>query len=483
MPDNNAAPHSVEAEQSVLGRLMLDNTTWPKVADSLNAGDFYRPDHRLIFAAIASLAAVGEPMDAVTIAEQLERGHNLESGGGLGYLATLTRETASGNHIEAYADIVRNHAQLRRLKEVGERLGQAQTLDDARGAIALLSAINVEAKGDGALTFLKLDEFLVKPTMSWLVADLIPSDAIVVVFGPPKNGKTFATCDIAMHSAHCMNWHGHAISKQLRVAFMAGEGRNGLRVRLKAWLSEHAPSSEGSFVILPEAIGLPTRTREVTTALAEFKPDLIVVDTLNAFFGEGDENSTADMTAFVSAVRYIRDQLQCSILVIHHTGLTETTRERGSSVLRGAADVVVRVAKDESGPGLVALQVIDGRDIEPWESPIGLRLRRVDSDWLDSEGNPLTTCIVESADQTVTLPGQGSKPPTAAQQIVITAVQELAFAERKAPGDVLLARADISKAAVAKGANRSSVYRNLQQLAPRMGWRLPDSSTVVVRQP
>ena len=112
-------PHSVEAEQSVLGGLMLDNSTWDAVADRLTSDDFFRRDHQLIFAAIADLAARSEPLDAVTLAEQLERNGQLEEGGGLAYLATLTRETPSAANIRSYADIVRERAQLRRLISVG----------------------------------------------------------------------------------------------------------------------------------------------------------------------------------------------------------------------------------------------------------------------------------------------------------------------------------------------------------------------------
>ncbi len=112
-------PHSVDAEQAVLGGLMLDNSTWDAVADRITAEDFYRRDHQLIFAVIAELASRSEPLDAVTVAEQLERIDQLESGGGLDYLATLSRETPSAANIRAYADIVRERAQLRRLITVG----------------------------------------------------------------------------------------------------------------------------------------------------------------------------------------------------------------------------------------------------------------------------------------------------------------------------------------------------------------------------
>ena len=86
-------PHSVEAEQAVLGGLLLDNSTWDTVADRLTAEDFYRRDHQLIFDAIAELSARSEPSDAVTLAEYLAAKGQADETGGLAYLAGLARET------------------------------------------------------------------------------------------------------------------------------------------------------------------------------------------------------------------------------------------------------------------------------------------------------------------------------------------------------------------------------------------------------
>ena len=89
-------PHSVEAEQSVLGGLLLDNSTWDTVADRLTAEDFYRRDHQLIFEAIAELSARSEPADAVTLAEYLAAKGQADETGGLAYLAGLAREHGDG---------------------------------------------------------------------------------------------------------------------------------------------------------------------------------------------------------------------------------------------------------------------------------------------------------------------------------------------------------------------------------------------------
>ena len=84
-------PHSMQAEQSVLGGLMLDNATWDQVADRVTRRDFYRREHQLIFDAIADLAEENKPFDVVTLAEALERAEKLEEAGGLVYLGTLAK--------------------------------------------------------------------------------------------------------------------------------------------------------------------------------------------------------------------------------------------------------------------------------------------------------------------------------------------------------------------------------------------------------
>jgi replicative DNA helicase len=108
-------PHSIEAEQSVLGGVLLDKDAWLKVAERLRAEDFYRNDHRLIFEAISALDSEGKPFDIVTVAEWLENHRRLEEAGGLPYLAALVENTPSASNIGAYVDIVRKRSILRQL--------------------------------------------------------------------------------------------------------------------------------------------------------------------------------------------------------------------------------------------------------------------------------------------------------------------------------------------------------------------------------
>ncbi|MES2404545.1 MAG: replicative DNA helicase [Pseudomonadota bacterium] len=115
-------PHSIEAEQSVLGGLMLVGEAWDQVADRITEEDFYRREHRLIFRAIGELAMASKPCDAVTLGEWFERHGETANIGGVAYLAELANNTPSAANIAAYADIVRDKAVLRKLIEAGTQI-------------------------------------------------------------------------------------------------------------------------------------------------------------------------------------------------------------------------------------------------------------------------------------------------------------------------------------------------------------------------
>ena len=118
-------PHSVEAEQAVLGGLLIDPAAWDQVGDMITADDFYRPDHRLVFGALAELVAAGKPGDVVTVSEQLAHNSNLDNAGGLAYLGTLARDTPTAANVRAYAQIVRERSLLRKLITAGREIASS----------------------------------------------------------------------------------------------------------------------------------------------------------------------------------------------------------------------------------------------------------------------------------------------------------------------------------------------------------------------
>jgi replicative DNA helicase len=138
-------PHSIEAEQSVLGGLLLDNAAWDRAGDTLSEGDFYRYEHRLIYAAIGNLIGASKPADVITVFEQLQSLGKAEDCGGLAYLNALAQSVPSAANLRRYAEIVRERAILRKLIEASDEIatnafnpqGRAvsQILDEAEGKI------------------------------------------------------------------------------------------------------------------------------------------------------------------------------------------------------------------------------------------------------------------------------------------------------------------------------------------------------------
>ncbi len=150
-------PHSLEAEQSVLGALMLEETAWDRAAEVVTEADFYRRDHRLIFRAIAQLADEAKPRDALTVSETLNRMGELEEAGGMAYLGEIVKSTASAANVGAYAEIVRERSVLRQLIRASYEISDAayqpkgatsdDILDEAERKIFAIA--EQQTKGDG----------------------------------------------------------------------------------------------------------------------------------------------------------------------------------------------------------------------------------------------------------------------------------------------------------------------------------------------
>lgn len=132
------APYSIEAEQSVLGGLLLDNRAWNDIADRLAEQDFYRADHQLIWRAISDLIGAGRPCDFVTLTEHLRGRDLLDEAGGLSYIGSLANDTPSAANVVAYADIVRERAVLRSLVGAGGDIAELGYRPDGRETAELI---------------------------------------------------------------------------------------------------------------------------------------------------------------------------------------------------------------------------------------------------------------------------------------------------------------------------------------------------------
>ncbi|MGQ0428793.1 MAG: replicative DNA helicase [Gammaproteobacteria bacterium] len=223
-----APPHSVEAEQAVLGGLMLDVNAWDAVADIVTATDFYRRDHRLIFEAIAEVAEKRGACDAVTVSEQLERKGRLEEIGGLAYLGTIARDTPSAANVRAYAEIIRERSILRQLAAAGAEIAASATDSRGRAASELVDeaerrVFEIAERGSrGRFGFIAIKDVLPETIdrldllhqspgemrgvpsgftqLDKKTTGLQPGD-LVVIAGRPSMGKTTLAVNIAEYAA------------------------------------------------------------------------------------------------------------------------------------------------------------------------------------------------------------------------------------------------------------------------------------------
>ncbi len=133
-------PHSMEAEQSILGGLMLDNHAWDTVSEVVMDDNFYRQEHRQIFRTMRKLLNDGKPIDVVTLSEELDRTAELESAGGLDYLIELAKNTPSASNIRAYSEIVRDRSLLRQMITAANEIADGAFNPEGRSSDEILNS-------------------------------------------------------------------------------------------------------------------------------------------------------------------------------------------------------------------------------------------------------------------------------------------------------------------------------------------------------
>jgi len=251
-------PHSLEAEQSVLGGLLLDNETWDRVAERVVAQDFYTRSHRLIFETIGALIESGEPVDLITLSEGLENDQKLDDAGGFVYLAEMMKNTPSAANIAAYAEIVRERAVTREMISVANEIAEAGYDTQGRTSADLLDLAETKVfqiaearanKSEGPenihsvleKTVDRIEKLYQQPhdgvtgvssgyaDLDKMTAGFQPSDLIIVA-ARPSMGKTTFAMNLAEHAA--MNSDKPALifslempSEQLMMRMLASLGR------------------------------------------------------------------------------------------------------------------------------------------------------------------------------------------------------------------------------------------------------------------
>jgi hypothetical protein len=351
-----APPKSIEAEQGVLGALVLDAAALPKVSDILATGDFFARSHQLVYDAISSLVAAGHSVDTLSVFERLERDGNAADAGGLVYINQLAQATPSAANLRRYAEIVVERSNLRQIiKRADEATARAfrnepaaEILADVSGAFGKLA--EERNLGRGGIPLLSLAQLREQShATTWMVKNLLPTECIGVLFGASGTFKSFVAVDLACHLAHGMPWLGRRTVKG-SVVYLAAEGGGGIWKRVCAWhKARHKPWADAPLHVIPAALDLVADTSRMAEAIkaAGIEPALVVIDTMSQTFS-GEENSSTDVSSYFRALSaLIKQRWHCAVLVLHHSGHSATERPRGSTAIQANTDFIFGLFRDE----------------------------------------------------------------------------------------------------------------------------------------
>jgi replicative DNA helicase len=396
-------PHSIEAEQSVIGGLLLDNSAWDRAGDLLTDSDFYRYEHRLIYAAVGSLINGSKPADVITVFEQLQMLGKAEECGGLVYLNALAQSVPSAANLRRYAEIVRERAVLRKLVQASDEIATAafnpqgrqvsEILDEAEGKIFRIGEEGSRSKQG----FMSMDQLVVQLIdrvnelhengaeevtgvrtgfydLDRMTAGLQPGDLIVLA-ARPSMGKTAFALNIGEHVAVNEGLPVVVFSMEMGAAQLAlrmvgslgridqSNLRTG-RLRDDEWgrLSEAVEKLGKVSMFIDETPGLtPTelRARARRQARQCGQLGLIVVDYLQLMSGSGggsEENRATVLGEISRGLKGLAKELKCPVIALSQLNRSVETRTdkrpmmsdlRESGAIEQDADVIMFIYRDD----------------------------------------------------------------------------------------------------------------------------------------
>ena len=393
-------PHSIQAEQSLLGSLMLDNQTWDSVADKVGERDFYRREHRLIFAAVGKLAEEQQPFDVVTLAETLEQNGELEDAGGLPYLGSIAKDTPSAANIKAYAKIVRERSVLRQLISVGTDISDLAFNPEGRDAADMLDEAErrvfeiaeQEARGGGGFQPLKAlltkaverievlfqsDEPITGLATGFTDFDMMTSGLqksdLIIVAGRPSMGKTTFAMNLAENVAiaavrpvavFSMEMPGDSLAMRMMSSLGSIDQH---RVRTGKLEEVEWPRltsavnmlSQAPIFIDDSAALSPTEIRARSRRLKREQGDLglIVIDYLQLMQVPGSvENRATEISAISRSLKALAKELEVPVVALSqlNRSLEQRTNKRPimsdlreSGAIEQDADLIVFIYRDE----------------------------------------------------------------------------------------------------------------------------------------
>lgn len=386
--DIRLPPHSTEAEQSLLGGLLLDPRAWDRITDLVSAEDFYRDDHRRIFRHIALAAGAGRDADVVTVFESIEKANEVEQAGGLAYLSEIANATASAANIRRYAEIIRERATLRRLIGVADEL-QAACFTPGQRKLEeivevteqrLLAEIDSQTDEPAALFDVLTD------TLSYidargetsglqtgfadfdkLTGGLDPGQLIVVA-ARPSVGKTLFACNVADSVAAngaVLFFTLEMTKREIGMRILAARSAvsvHAMRAGTKAhdaWdrMTTAVPAARNQRLFIDDkpAVGIPYIRARARRLQRKHGLKLIVIDYLGLMKGQGD-NRVQEIGGISRGLKALAKELAIPILVLAQLNRGVESRPdkrpimsdlRDSGEIEQDADIIAMLHREE----------------------------------------------------------------------------------------------------------------------------------------
>nr|WP_088524922.1 replicative DNA helicase [Polynucleobacter campilacus] len=393
-------PHSVEAEQSLLGGLLIDNTAWDRLGGVLSDIDFYRPEHALIYKVITRLVGDNHPADVITVHDAIksEQGGDLVS---VDYLNSLAQNTPSSANIKGYADIVRDRSILRRLIEVSDSIVNSAFVPEGRSVRTLLDEAESRILQIGEEGSRKADYLEIEPLLRSVVARIdelynrqggsditgiatgfidldkqtsgLQKGDLVIVAGRPSMGKTALALNIAENVAlseglpvviFSMEMSGEQLASRL----LGSVGRvDQSRMRTGKLQDDEWPRVTDAIarlsntqILIDEtgalsSLELRARARRIARNFGGTL-GLVVIDYLQLMSGSGSENRATEISEISRSLKSLAKELQCPVVALSqlNRGLEQRPNKRPimsdlreSGAIEQDADVIMFIYRDE----------------------------------------------------------------------------------------------------------------------------------------
>ena len=388
-------PHSVEAEQSVLGALLLDNAAADRVADVLTLPtQFYRHEHRLIWAAVMGMVLAGKPADIITVHEQLQRQGQADEVGGLRYLNALAQSVASAAHARRYAEIVRERWLERELIRVSRETADTAAAPGSEALAkidAAMTRLSKLAEGKAATESVHIDAAIVaymdhleaeaegrSKTISTglrhldrMLAGGLRAGELMVIGARPKMGKTALVLSLARAMAR---EHGVLVlSQEMPVTELVARNvaalgrinladlRRGTEMPAAVWdgVTEAAEHMRGLQLVLDDqrALTLMDVRRKMVDAKRRHGVDVVIIDFLQLMAGEGD-NRNQELDRISNGLKAMAGEFGVAVILLSQlsreadkrAGPPVMTDLRDSGAIEAAADIIALLFREFAHP-------------------------------------------------------------------------------------------------------------------------------------